>query len=99
MDVVLKGQLREEDIDFLNHTSIEFSIFNSHGLMSETNLNDNGWCDMNTGARIIGINDRVMFRNVQAEDLTLLNLKYDRRVLILDHDGLRKIYNLNKKET
>lgn len=101
MDIVLKGQLNEEDIDFLNATSMEFNIFNSHGLMSETVLNDSGWCDVNTGSRIIGINDRVVFRNVQPEDLTLLNLKYYHRILILEHDGLRKIYklnNLNKEE-
>ena len=91
MDYVLQYQITEEDIDFLNNTSMQFEIFNTHGLKCETDLNDSGWCDMTTGARIIGPDDRVAFLNPSPEDLTFLALKYYNRLKPL-HNGFKKIY-------
>lgn len=94
MDYVLQYQITEDDIDFLNNTSIKFEVFDSHGLKSEADYNDSGWCDAATGARIIGVNDRVAFLNPSPEDLTLLTIKYYNRLKPL-HNGFKKIYKYN----
>lgn len=95
MDYILKQSLSAEDIDFLNETTIEFEIFNTHGLKAETQTGfDSGWCDMTTGARIINKNDRAMFKNVGESELTLLTLKFGKRLLGLQ-SGLRRIYNID----
>jgi hypothetical protein len=94
MDYVLQHQITEEDIDFLNITSIKFKIFNTHGLKCETDLNDSGWCDAATGARIIGVDDRVAFLDVSPEELTYLTLRYYNRLKPL-HNGFKKIYKYN----
>ena len=91
MDYVLQHQITEEDIDFLNNTSMQFEIFNPHELKSETDLNDSGWCDWATGARIIGPTERVAFIDPSPEDLTFLTLKYYNRLKPL-HNGFKKIY-------
>lgn len=94
MDYVLRRSLTESDVDFLNTTTIEFELFDSHGLKPETKLGfDSGWCDMNTGARIISERDRVRFNNVSPEELTLLTLKFGDRLKEL-HDGIKRIYNI-----
>lgn len=94
MDYILKRSLSETDIDFLNETTISFEIINSHGLAPETKLGyDSGWCDASTGARIINKNDRAMFKNVSASELTLLTLKFGDRLIDL-HSGMKKIYNI-----
>ena len=95
MDYILKQSLSAEDIDFLNETTIEFEIFDTHGLKPETQIGfDSGWCDMSTGARIINKNDRAMFKNVSESELTLLTLKFGNRLLGLQ-SGLRRIYNVD----
>ena len=38
MDYILRYPLTESDIDFLNTTTIEFDIHNTHGLKVETQL-------------------------------------------------------------
>jgi len=91
MDYVLQHPITEEDIKFLNITSIKFEIFNPH---VEQNKQDSGWCDMNTGARIITDADRVAFKDVSSEQLTFLNLKYYNRLKPL-HNGFKKIYKYN----
>jgi hypothetical protein len=94
MNYVLRRSLTESDVDFLNITTIEYELFDSHGLKPETKLGfDSGWCDMNTGARIISERDRVRFNNVSPEELTLLILKFGDRLKEL-HDGMKKIYNI-----
>lgn len=94
MDYVLRRSLTEDDIDFLNETTIKFVIFNSHGLAPETQIGyDSGWCDASTGARIINSNDRVLFKSVSASELTLLTLKFGDRLKEL-HDGIKRIYNI-----
>lgn len=93
MDYILRFGITPTDIDFLNETTIEFEIINTHGLRAETNVSDSGWCDMSTGARIIGVNDRVVFRNVSEEDQTYLTLRYDTRIKQLT-SGFEKIYNI-----
>ena len=94
MDFVLQYQITEEDIDFLNKTSIEFKIFDPNGLKSEADYNDSGWCDAATGARLISSTDRVAFLNPSPEDLTFLTLKYYNRLKPL-HNGFKKIYKYN----
>jgi hypothetical protein len=95
MDYILKQSLSENDIDFLNETTIKFEIFDTHGLKPETQIGfDSGWCDASTGARIINKNDRAMFKSVSDSELTLLTLKFGDRLLGL-HSGLKKIYNVD----
>jgi hypothetical protein len=94
MDYVLRRSLTESDIDFLNITTIEFEVFDSHGLKPETQLGfDSGWCDWSTGSRIISDRDRVRFNNVSPEELTLLMLKFGTRLKDL-HSDMKRIYNI-----
>lgn len=93
MDYILRFGITPTDIDFLNETTIEFEIIDTHGLKPTTNVFDSGWCDMSTNARIIGINDRVVFRNVSEEEQTYLTLRYDTRIKELTC-GFEKIYNI-----
>ena len=98
MDYVLRRSLTEDDVDFLNETTIEFKIFNSHGLKAETQIGyDSGWCDMSSGARIINSNDRALFKSVSASELTLLTLKFGDRLKEL-HDGIKRIYNIVEED-
>lgn len=98
MDYVLRRSLTESDVNFLNITTIKFELFDSHGLKPETKLGfDSGWCDINTGARIISERDRVRFNNVSPEELTLLILKFGDRLKEL-HDGMKRIYNIDRAE-
>ena len=95
MDYVLRRSLTEADIDFLNETTVEFEIFNSHGLAPETKVGyDSGWCDASTGARIINNNDRVLFKNVSEQELTLLLLKFGSRLLEMN-TNLSRIYKIS----
>jgi hypothetical protein len=93
MNYVLRGIITESDVDFLNNTTIEWELFDSHGLKPETNVFDSGWCDMASGARIISERDRVRFNNVSPEELTLLMLKFGNRLKDL-HSGIKRIYNI-----
>ena len=93
MDYLLRNSLTESDIEFLNETTMEFDIVNTHGLKPETELNDSGWCDMATGARIIHHLDRAVFRNVTPAQYTYLELRYRDRLNELT-DGLKGIYNI-----
>lgn len=80
----MQKSLSNEDINFLNETTIEFEIFDTHGLKPETKIGfDSGWCDMTTGSRIISERDRVRFDNVSPEELTLLMLKFGTRLVNL----------------
>lgn len=92
MDYILRYQLTESDINFLNETTIEFEVHNTHGLKPETQF-DSGWCDITTGARIIGTYDRVVFRNVTEQEYTLLLLKFGNRPKELT-SGFKEIYNI-----
>jgi hypothetical protein len=91
MDYVLQFPLDNNDIDFLNSTTINFEIFDP---LIEFNENDSGWCDMATGARIISDTHRVVFKDVSPEQLTFLTLKYYNRLKPL-HNGFKKIYKYN----
>lgn len=92
MDYILRYTLTESDVNFLNATTIEFEVHNTHGLKVETEF-DSGWCDMNTGARIIGIYDRAVFKNVSEQEFTLLLLKFGSRLKELTN-GFKEIYNI-----
>ena len=81
------------DVDFINNSSIEIEIHNP----TITTENDSGWCDWDTGQRIVTHNDRVIFRNVSEPDLLMLKLKYQDRLKEL-HDGMKNIYNIDKAE-
>jgi hypothetical protein len=96
MDYILRYPLTESDIEFLNTTTIEFDIHNTHGLKVETQL-DSGWCDMTTGARIIGTHDRAVFKNVTEQEYTLLLLRFGKRPKELT-SGYKEIYNIDIAE-
>lgn len=81
MDYVLQHPLTADDVDFLNSTTVEFEVFNPN---VDTDKRDSGWCDMETGARIVTDADRVIFKDVSPEDLTLLTLKYYNRLMQID---------------
>lgn len=85
MDYILRYPINSEDVDFLNETSYEYDIFNPTVVG-----NDSGWCDIATGGRIVTASDRVIFRNVSPQQLTLLKLKYTYRLKALSH--LDEIY-------
>jgi hypothetical protein len=97
MDYLLRYKLSADDIDFLNVTSIAFEIIDTHGLRPETDITDSGWCDASTGARIIGENDRAVFKDVQDEDLPFLTLKFGDRLRLM-HLGLAAIYKYNSQD-
>jgi hypothetical protein len=86
MDYILQYPLTEDDVDFINRSSIEIEIHNP-----EVVGNDSGWCDMDTGCRIVTKCDRAIFRNVGEPDLLMLKLKFNDRLKLL-HDGLKSIY-------
>lgn len=92
---MLRYPLTEDDLDFLNITSIDFEIINTHGLAALTEVNldkslhDSGWCDMTTNARIINNLDRAVFINVTPQQETMLTLKYHDRLIPLTGDELR----------
>jgi hypothetical protein len=89
MDYLLQYPLTEDDVDFINKSSIEIEIHNP-----DVVGNDSGWCDMDTGCRIITKRDRAIFRNVSEPDLLMLKLKFDYRLKQL-HDDLKTIYNVD----
>jgi hypothetical protein len=91
MDYVLQHPLTDEDVDFLNITSIKFEVFDPNEVKTELDYHDSGWCDVVTGARIISSNHRVAFLDVSPEELTYLTLRYYNRLKPL-HNGFRKIY-------
>jgi hypothetical protein len=91
MDYVLQFPLDNDDIDFLNATSIKYEVFDPSGAYDE---NDSGWCDAATGARIISGTERVAFLDVSPEELTYLTLRYYNRLKPL-HNGFKKIYKYN----
>jgi hypothetical protein len=63
----------DEDIDFLNETSINHKFHT----ISE---NDSGWCDFMTGSRILSNNDEFLFYPENKEDETILQLKFGNRL-------------------
>lgn len=88
MNLILRYPLTSDDLDFLNMTSIEYTIHRGDSMGD----NDSGWCDMGTGAYIITRSDRAIFCNVSDSDLTFLNLKYDSRLKELT-STMENIYN------
>lgn len=99
MDYLLRFQIEDDDCDFLNATSIKYDIVDSQKntlskLATDVDeMLDSGWCDWNTGARIVDERDRVVFRDVSPQELTLLLIKYPTRLKKLT-EGFRKIYNI-----
>lgn len=62
----------DDDVDFLNETSIVFDFLGSK--------NDSGWCDGSTGARIVSKNDKILFSQVTTDSELLLKLKFGDRI-------------------
>ncbi len=60
-------------VDFLNTTDIPFSIYNAV-------LNDSGWRDYSTGARILSENDIIVFYNITEEQKLFLTLRFGGRI-------------------
>jgi hypothetical protein len=92
MDYILRYSLTSGDVDFINNSSIDIEIYNP-GVTG----NDSGWCDMDTGQRLLMHSDRVIFHNVSEPDLLMLKLKFGNRLKKL-HDGMKSIYNIDREE-
>ena len=104
MDYLLRYQIEDSDCDFLNSTSIKYNIVDAHKdtiskLATDVDelLGDSGWCDMATGARIVDERDRVVFRDVSPQELTLLLIKYPTRLKKLT-EGFKRIYSIVDKD-
>jgi hypothetical protein len=99
MDYILRFPCTDSDCEFLNQTSVEFEIIDTErnaytNLVTQVDEGfDSGWCDMDTGARIMSDRDRVVFRNVESQDQTLLVLKFGDRLKKLTQ-GLSLIYSV-----
>lgn len=89
MDYILCRPLNDDEVDFINRSTIEIELHNI-----SIASNDSGWCDMDTRCRIVTHKDRVIFKNVSDPNLLILRLKFDDRLKQL-HDGLKTIYNIN----
>lgn len=48
--------------------------------MDKMSINDTGWCDYETGARILSTNDRVLFTTGNSKDEIVLKLKFGDRL-------------------
>ena len=81
MYYVLLHPLREEDFDFLNETTIELNVCNTFKADADDNSADSGWCDMVSGARLIGRHDMIVFMPANDEERTLLLLKFGDRLI------------------
>lgn len=92
MDYVLRKQITVEDVDFLNSTTIQFDLVNPY---IDPDKHDSGWCDAATGARLVTDTDRVVFRDVSDEELTLLTLKFQDRIKPRYRDD-DDIYNIDR---
>jgi len=66
----------ENDVDFLNSTSIVFDIGQP---------GDSGWCDGATGARILTTFDKIVFK-ADKEDEAVLSLKFGERLVELQSE-------------
>ena len=62
----------EEDVNFLNATCIDF-VFQGPP-------NDSGWCDWNTGARILRSSDVIIFTTHSESDCIALELTFGKRI-------------------
>ena len=93
MHYVLLHPLLEEDFDFLNETNIKTNIFNSFkpDVGSDNSVADSGWCDMVSGARLIGRHDNVVFMPTSDEERTLLVLKFGNRLIPSDLHQVNKL--------
>lgn len=98
MDYLLRFPIEDVDCDFLNSTSIKYDVVDAHKdtiTKLATDVDDilgSGWCDMATGARIVDERDRVVFRDVSPQELTLLLIKYPKRLKKMT-GGFRSIYD------
>lgn len=90
MDYILRYQLTSDDIDFINNSSMDIELHNP-----TITGNDSGWCDYDTGQRLVTHNDRAVFYNVSEPDLLMLKLKFGDRIKEL-HDGFKSIYNIDR---
>lgn len=64
----------ENDVDFLNETTLSFSFEGDLGPF------DSGWCDMVTGARILTSNDRIILEITTEEEEAFVKLKFGDRL-------------------
>lgn len=96
MEYLLRYSITETDCDFLNETTIAYRVVDtksSLGIDLSTIIDevDSGWHDMMSGARIISEQDRIIFKDVSPEELTLLTLKFGVRIKKLV-GGMTEIY-------
>lgn len=87
MEYILRYQLESEDVDFLNHTSIDYYLHRPNKLA----VSDSGWRDVATGGYLVDGYDRAIFKDVSAADLTFLTLKFGSRLKPMIA-GIEEIY-------
>lgn len=102
MDYLLRFPIEDIDLDFLNTTTIKYDVLDVHRspfgkLVTDLDEFDSGWCDMATGARIVSERDRIVFRDVSPQELTLLLIKFPERLKKLT-DTMERIYNIKQLE-
>ena len=78
MKYILTKQLNEDDVYVLNCIGCQTAIVHAKGdrWALSTGAGDSGWCDYNTGAYIVRVEDRAIFINPSERDVTFLTLKY-----------------------
>lgn len=102
MDYLLRFQIEDVDLDFLNNTTIKYDVIDVHRspfgkLVTDLDEFDSGWCDIATGARLVSERDRVVFRDVGPQELTLLLIMFPDRLKKLTAE-IERIYNIKHLE-
>lgn len=96
MEYLLRYSITESDCDFLNETTIAYRVIDTKSTLAldvSTAIDevDSGWHDMMSGARIISEQDRIIFKDVSSEELTILLLKFGTRLKKVV-GGMKEIY-------
>ena len=102
MDYLLRFPIEDIDLDFLNTTTIKYDVLDVHRspfgkLVTDLDEFDSGWRDMATGARLVDKRDRIVFRDVSPQELTLLLIKFPDRLKKLT-ESMERIYNIKQIE-
>jgi hypothetical protein len=73
----LDESIKQDDIEFINGCGIDY-IIEDKSLLGD---NDSGWRDYSTNQRFVTPSMRIIFEVVSDEDLHILKLKFDNRLL------------------
>lgn len=69
------------DCNFLNATSIYFFFVNNYG------PEDSGWCDWDTGARIINKEDKIILVTEDDQEEAVIRFTFGERIQYLEEVG------------